>query len=323
MSLADPRVRLSELPGTPADRCTIRSHFIPPRDRVLSSVPIPAMVFAFAAGVVVGCAEPPPRPVAAARLTVDRFNVPVGGPLELNLRFDTVHHLEPLLEDYRVAVRFLNSDGLSLWTDDHDPAVPTSRWEPGQTIEYSRSVTLPPYPYLGTLTLAVGLYSPESGETLPLAGEDLDQAARGVPTIETRPRHESSVLVHETGWHPVEFDEAGGRDWRWTTGRAVIAFRNPHDDIRLILEVAGRPDLFEEPQRLSLVIGDRSLHERVLDTNLPVSIDETVPVADLGRDEVVRLELRVDKTFVPAELDGSRDTRELGMRVFFNYVEPI
>ena len=281
------------------------------------------VVAALALTFAIGCAEPPP-PVAAVSLGVDRISVPLGGPLEVSLRFETAPDLVPLTEDYRVFVHFLSSDRELLWTEDHDPAVPTSLWKPGQTIEYTRSVTIPTYPYVGAVTLAVGLYSPESGIRLTLAGEDLGQTAYGVATIQIEPQHESSFLVYEEGWHPAEFDPTGQSNWRWTSGRAVIAFRNPHGDVRLILEVDGRPDLFAEPQRLSLVIDDLTVRELVVDTNGRVDFDETVSAADLGENDIVRLELQVDQTFVPAELDSeSRDTRELGVRIFVAYVEPV
>ena len=282
-----------------------------------------AVPVALAVTLVVGCSQPPP-PVAVPSLTVDRTSVPLGGPLELSLRFDTPPELEPLADDYRVFVHFLSIDGELLWTEDHDPAVPTSRWRPGDTIEYTRAVTIPTYPYLGEVTLAVGLYVPETGERLPMAGEDIGQAAYRVATLEIEPQHESSFLVYEDGWYGTELSSDGRNDWRWTSARAVIAFRNPDSDVRLILELDGRPDLFEEPQRLALVVGEHTLQELILDTNLPVSFDEVVSATELGREEVVRLELRVDKTFVPAELDGgSQDTRELGVRVFVAYIEPV
>ena len=34
-------------------------------------------------------------------------------------------------EDYRVFVHFLDERAQVLWTEDHDPPVPTSEWTPG------------------------------------------------------------------------------------------------------------------------------------------------------------------------------------------------
>ena len=47
-----------------------------------------------------------------------------------------------------------------------------------------------------------------------------------------------------------------------------------------------------------------------LDTSGPVMIDRTLTAAELGSDDVVRLELRVDQTFIPSELGmGGRRAR--------------
>ena len=49
-----------------------------------------------------------------------------------------------------------------------------------------------------------------------------------------------------------------------------------------------------------------------LDTSGPVMIDRTLTAAELGSDDVVRLELRVDQTFIPSKLGMGDDARELG-----------
>jgi hypothetical protein len=36
-----------------------------------------------------------------------------------------------------------------MWTDDHTPPVPTTQWKPGQTVEYTRTVFIPIFPYVG------------------------------------------------------------------------------------------------------------------------------------------------------------------------------
>ena len=36
-----------------------------------------------------------------------------------------------------------------MWTDDHQPPTPTSKWKAGETIEYKRTIFVPNYPYIG------------------------------------------------------------------------------------------------------------------------------------------------------------------------------
>ena len=274
--------------------------------------------------VAFGCAESQP-PVATVTLGVDRADVPLGAPLNLRFRFDVAPDPgEALAEDYRVFVHFLDDREEVLWTEDHDPPVPTSQWKPGQSVEYDRRVKIPMYPYIGESSIAVGLYSAVDGTRVPLAGADLGQTSYRVASIRLDPQHESSFITYGEGWHPAEFSGDGRLQWRWTTGRGVVSFRNPNRDARLVLEVDGRPDLFDSPQRLSLAVGDRVLRELEIDTNQIVYLVDEISAADLGTESFVELELRVDPTFVPAELNSeARDTRELGLRVFYIYFEPL
>lgn len=290
-----------------------------------------AAVAGAAAVAGVGCAAfgcaPPPPPVAALTVVVDRAAVPLGAPLDLRFRFDVAPDLEADLSgEHHVFVHFLDDRGDLLWTEDHEPPIPTSEWRPGQTVEYERRVKIPMYPYIGEAEIAAGLYSVGSvdgGERLPLAGTHLGQFAYSVAAIRLDPQHESSFITYGDGWHSEEFSADGRRQWRWTSGRGVISFRNPNRDARLVLEFDGRPDLFDSPQRLSLGVGERVFRELTIDTNGVVHHVEDVSAADLGTEDVVELELRVEPTFVPAQVRGdSRDTRELGVRVHYLYFEP-
>lgn len=264
-------------------------------------------------------------PVATVTLGVDRVAVPLGAPLTLQFRFDVATDLaDQLTADHRVFVHFLDDRQELLWTEDHDPPVPPSQWQPGQSIEYERRVTIPMYPYIGESLIAVGLYSAVDGARVPLAGSDLGQSAYHVASIRLEPQHESSFITYGEGWHPPEFAGDGRRQWRWMTGRAVLSFRNPNRDSRFVLEFEGRSDLFDSAQRLSLVLGDRVLRELDVDSNETIRLVEEISAADLGAEDFVELELRVDRTFTPAEIDSdAQDTRELGVRVFYTYFEPL
>ena len=283
-----------------------------------------AAVVAVWLSISLGCAEPPP-PVAGVALELDRSTVSLGAPLDLHFRFDVLPDLDAgPTEDYRVFVHFLDERAQVLWTEDHDPPVPTSEWTPGRSIEYSRRVKIPMYPYIGESVIATGLYSPRDGTRLALTGTELDQLAYRVASIRLEPQHESSFVTYGEGWHEAEFSADGRTQWRWTTGRGVLSFRNPNRDSRFVLEFDGRADLFDPDQRLSLVIGDRTIEELEIDTTEVVYVTCEIPAADLGSDDIVNLELRVDRTFTPADIgDGPQDTRELGVRVYYTYFEPL
>ena len=270
-----------------------------------------------------GCASPP-EPIGVVRLALDRASVPLGASVEATIRFDLAPAFEPLREEYRVFVQVLDRNEVLLWSAEHAPPIPTTAWLPGQSIHYTQRVRVPAYPYIGPAIVAVGLHSPVSGERLALAGDDLGDAAYRVATLTLEPQHESSFVIYDEGWHQVEFDVIAQTTWRWTTGRAALLFRNPNRSARLFLEVQGRPNLFDVPQRLTLVVAGGTLDEVVLDTRDSVRLEYELTAADLGAADEVRVELLLDRTFEPAALDaGSRDTRELGVQLFDAYVEPL
>ena len=261
--------------------------------------------------------------MATVTVGLNRAAVPLGGPLDLEFRFDVSPALTGISEDSHVLLHFLDDNDDLMWADDHDLPIPTTEWRPGQTIEYRRRTTVPMYPYLGEATVAVGLYSVTTGERLVLAGEDLGQRAYRVATLTLEPQAESSFLMYEAGWHQAEFDRGGTRQWRWSTDRSVLSFRNPERDAILYLQVEGRPDLFDTPQRISVVINDETLYEFALDSDGPSYKEIDLAAADFGGDATVDLELRVDQTFVPAGVEGAaNDDRLLGARVYYAFLEP-
>ena len=82
--------------------------------------------------------EPEPPPVATPSFSVKQTRVPLGSPVEVTYKFVVEKNAPPIPEDFRVFVHFLDADNERMWTDDHDPPIPTTQWKPGQTIEYTQ-----------------------------------------------------------------------------------------------------------------------------------------------------------------------------------------
>jgi len=101
--------------------------------------------------VVAGCGrtQEAETPVATATVTLARGDAAIGMPIEMKYRFVVGPNAPKLPDDATVFVHFLDSDGELMWTDDHQPAVPVRQWKPGQTIEYSRTMFVPKFPYSG------------------------------------------------------------------------------------------------------------------------------------------------------------------------------
>lgn len=263
--------------------------------------------------------------VSTAALALNRSAVPLGAPLELTFRFDIAPDALPFAEDYRVMVHFVDANGELMWTDDHDPPTPTRQWQAGQTVTYSRRHFVPMYPYIGEASILVGLYSPTDGARLRLAGDHEGQRAYKVAVLTLEPQAESSFLTYGAGWHPLEGSAEGdGLEWRWTSAEAVLSFRHPHTDAVLYLMVDGRPDLFEMPQNVGIITGDRIIQSFPVDSTERTFHELALESADLGVEDRVELKLRVDKTFVPSQLPGHdrSDHRVLGVRVYYAFVEP-
>ena len=225
--------------------------------------------------------------------------------------------------DYRVFVHFLDSDGQMMFGDDHSPPEPISTWRLGQDVVYERRLFVPLYPYLGEVTVAIGLYSPSGGYRLPLVAEEIDQLAYRVATVEMV-ASSRSTLVFEDGWYQSETDpEDPRREWRWTSGSANLSFVNPRVDATFYLEVVGRPDLFDGPQSLTVEVDDEVLESVVLASDTPRYHTLSIPAAIFGNSDTVTMSLNVDKTFVPSIVTNGEnsDGRELGFRVFYAFLE--
>ena len=113
-------------------------------------------------------------PVATPTITFASTRIPLGSPVEVTYKFQVAQGAT-FDDNYIVLVHFLDSDDELMWTDDHQPPVPTSTWKPGQTIEYKRTMFAPIYRYVGQATVHIGLYSPKTSKRLQLAGESNGQ----------------------------------------------------------------------------------------------------------------------------------------------------
>jgi hypothetical protein len=290
-----------------------------PRGRVL--VPVLCVL---AAAASCGRSEDEGSPVATPTIALARNEVAVGSPIDVVYRFAVAPDAPALSEDYWVFVHFLDDDGELMWTDDHQPPTPTRQWKPGQAIEYTRTMFVPKFPYVGRARVDVGLFSRATNARLPLSGRTEGQRAYTVAHFTLTPDPDNLFVVFKDGWHATEVaEESSGIEWQWSKRDAGFTFRNPKRDVRVYLQV-DRPAAFPGPQRVDLRIGGQSVDSFLLDSQEVQLRKIALPAASLGGGETVEVRLTVDKTFVPAAVPElkSTDARELGVRVFRAYVEP-
>jgi hypothetical protein len=146
---------------------------------------------------------------------------PAGGPVDIvsSLGADA-----KFSQDYRVMVHVVDPNEELMWTDDHDPPVATSDWKPGQTVEYTRTVFVPVYPYVGEATIQLGLYSKPSEPRLPLSGDDAGQRAYKVGRAAGAAKRGS---VFKEGTRRSRPEHNAMVEWHWTKKSATLAVKNP------------------------------------------------------------------------------------------------
>lgn len=269
-----------------------------------------------------GPAEDTTPPVGTLQVSLSRSKVALGSPVEVTYKF-TVAQNAPNLGARRVFVHFLDADEELMWTDDHDPPTPPAEWKPGQTIEYTRTMFVPSYPYVGAAQVVAGLYSEK--DRLKLSNEDRGDRSYKVVDFELLPQTENIFVIFKDGWHPAEVvaEGAGRTEWQWTKKEATLAFRNPKRDVTLFLQVDNPATLPTAAATLTINVGDQLL------TTVPLSAAESpvrklaITAAQLGAGDMVELRFIADKTFVPALEPAmkSGDPRELGVRVFHAFVQ--
>jgi len=271
------------------------------------------------------------KPVAKVSLEPSKKAVALGGVIDLTYRFVVAADAKPA-GDYRVFVHLNREDGTTIWNDDHElPAQSkTSTWQPGQTIEYTRTRFMPMVSYVGPATLEMGLYHDD--DRLPLEGPDpadKESAARAykVATIDLLPRSETIEVGKLSGWYGPEFSpEDPTVDWQWTQKVAVLTIKNPNPrrDLTLYLEYDARSDVFgAQPQKVTVSIGETTLATFPAATQALSLQRIPVSAAQLGAGETSEFRIEVDRTFVPARaLAAGTDVRELGIRVYHAVIEP-
>lgn len=279
-----------------------------------------------AASGVMGCGRRAPEqpPVATPSFSINQKRVPLGSPVEVTYKFVVASDAPRITENYRVFVHFLDADKERMWTDDHDLPVPTTQWKPGQVIEYTKTMFVPVYPYLGPATVEMGLYSLASNSRLPLAGQNNGQNAYTVGQLELLPQTENIFVMFKDGWHPAETPpDNAAVEWQWTKKEATLSIRNPKKDVILYLHL-DQPGVFSEPQQVTVTLGNQAIDTFTIQPKTELIRKPKITAQQLGAGDVVDLKLTVDKTYVPAVVTNgaNRDPRELGVRVFHAYVQP-
>lgn len=267
--------------------------------------------------------EAPAPPLATPSVTLSHDKAPLGSPIDVHYKFVVANDAK-FTEDLRVMVHVVDADEELIFAFDHNPPIPTTQWKPGQTVEYTKTVFVPIYPYVGEATIQLGLHSAATQKRVPLSGDDAGQRAYKVAKLQLQPQTENVFIVFKEGWHPGEVaDHNPTVEWQWTKKDATLSFKNPKKDCVFDLDVDNPGSVFNEAQQVKVTLGGATLDEFILQPKQPELRKIGLKAAQLGKDDLVEIGISVDKSYVPAVLvPGSKDPRELGVRVFHAYVDP-
>jgi hypothetical protein len=256
-------------------------------------------------------------PAAALVVTLNRATAKLGNPVDVTFSF-TPTDRQRLEKNYWVMVHFVE-DGRVVWIDDHRPPTPTSEWQAGRAVEYTRTIFIPETLPVGNVSLEVGLYLPDTQERLRLTGREVDHRSYSGGAFKLEP---ADVIEFREGWHDREGAPGAPIHWRWTKRQATLAFRNPKSDAVLYLNVE-TAESFPEAVHVKLSLGAVMVDEFDVAPKGSVLRRTRVEARQLGNEPMVKVNIAVDKTFVPASSGPNRDPRELGIRVFNVAVEPV
>jgi len=282
-------------------------------------------ILAIASGAMTACRrkEAPAPPLATPTVVVNHEKTPLGSPVDITYKFVVANDAK-FTEDLRVMVHVVDADDELIFAFDHSPPVPTSQWKPGQTIEYTKTVFVPIYPYVGEATIQVGLHSTATQKRVALAGDDAGQHAYKVAKLQLQPQTENVFTVFKDGWHPGEIAEHNATvEWQWTKKEATLSFKNPKRDCLFYLDLDNPGSVLNETQQVRVMLGGEVVDTFALQPKQPELRKIPLKASQLGAGDVAELVISVDKTYVPAVLvAGNKDPRELGVRVFHAYIDP-
>lgn len=262
--------------------------------------------------------------LATPSITLSHERVPAASPLELTYKF-VVAPDAAFAEDYRVFVHVVDTDEELMWNDDHNPPVPTSQWKPGQTIEYTRTIFVPVFPYVGDASILVGLHSLKDQKRVPLTAEDAGQLSYRVARLQLLPQTDNLFTVFKDGWHPSETaTNDPSLEWQWTKKQATLAFKNPKKDAVFYFDVDSPGKELHQAQQVALTLGGQPVESFTIQPDERQLKKIKLPGALMGDADLAELQITVDQPFIPSVVTAgaSKDPRELGVRVFHAFVDP-
>ncbi|MCI0411651.1 hypothetical protein L0222_02485 [bacterium] len=255
------------------------------------------------------------------KVQINKGSAEMGTPIEVTYSFATKPEFVALYKDMTVFVHFIDPKRIRRFQDDHQPPKPTREWRPNGNYNWTRTIFIPKNIPAGEYAVVVGIYSPSKGERMTLEGKPYGNRSYDMGTLLVEIPPQEPAMQYSSGWYDPETDPNDiSTSWRWMKKEASVKARNPGGDSLLYLKIAGVPERFSGVQKLSVLVGEHEVETFTIETNMPVIKKYNIDKKVLGPAKQVEIKLAVNDTFTPALDKVSRDTRELGVRVYQVYL---
>jgi hypothetical protein len=262
-----------------------------------------------------------PKATVVPKVQINKRSAEMGTPIEVVYSFATKADFFAPFKDMTVFVHFIDPKKIRRFQDDHQPPKPTREWRPNGNYNWTRTIFIPKNIPAGEYSVVVGIYSPTKGERMTLEGKPFGNRSYDMGTLLVEIPPKEPAMKYSTGWYEPETDPADiSTSWRWMKKEATVKIKNPGDDALLYLKTAGVPERFSDRQKLSVFVGNHEVETFPIESNMPLIKKYNIDKEVLGSTKQIEIKLAVDKTFTPALDKVSKDTRELGVRVYQIYL---
>ena len=122
------------------------------------------------------------------------------------------------------------------------------------------------------------------------------------------------------GWHELEYDNATGRLWRWSSDRSVLRLHGKPQDVRLTLRGESPLRYFDAPPVVRVLAGGHTVAEFRPSDDFEWNV--TIPT-DMVATGGGAITLEQDRVYLPGVSEGTADERRLGLRLFDIRLHPV
>jgi hypothetical protein len=237
--------------------------------------------------------------------------------IEYSWTFDTNSAPE---NDLMVKVHFVNDDDRVVFQDDH--RLPNQ----SRQRKYIRNILVPLIPRPQNIRMLVGVYHPDMPNRYFIpdgAGNYKNkvetQTFKVTPPLYLDDLPEARVNFGE-GWYQKEYGPNHLDSWRWISNKAHCLLKGADRDLVLFIHGWVPEDVYDEPIELSLYLAGNSIGEYTelmsdFIIRLQITPEQILP------NETEELVIQTNKSFQPAQLGNSHDTRDLSVMIkqfYFN-----